>query len=132
MRSDQLGLAQKAVKAIRSVSTWVFVLVLIMYAGALYLAAGERRKTLRNIGWAFILVGPARPRRPPVRRELRGQLAVPSEYRRPAHQVWLIYTSQLRDISWATILYGVFGVLGAVLAGPTRVATRFAAGSRRC
>ena len=75
MRSDQLGLAQKAVKAIKAVSVWVLVLVLLLFAAALYLAAGERRTTLRNIGWAFILVGLHRARRPAVRRELRRQLA---------------------------------------------------------
>jgi hypothetical protein len=124
MRSDQLGLAQKAVKAIRGVSTWVFVLVLLLYAAALYLASGERRKTLRNIGWAFILVGLLVL----VVRRFGGNYVVNSlttaQYRHPAHKVWLIYTSELRDLGWATILYGVFGVLGAVLAGPTGVATR--------
>jgi hypothetical protein len=111
------------VKAIRGVSMWVFVLVLLLFAAALYLAAGERRKTLRNIGWAFILVGLLVL----VVRRFGGNYAVNSltttQYRHPAHKVWLIYTSELRDLGWATILYGVFGVLGAVLAGPTRVAT---------
>ena len=124
MRSDQLGLVQKAVKAIRGISVWVFILVLVMFAAALYLAVGERRKTLRNIGWAFILVGLLVL----VVRRFGGNYAVNSltttQYRHPAHQVWEIYTSQLRDLGWATIFYGVLGVLGAVLAGPTHIATR--------
>ncbi len=37
--------------------------------------------------------------------------------------MWQIYTSVLRDIGWAVVLYGVIGVLGAVLAGPTHAAT---------
>ena len=53
MRSDQLGTAQTAVRAVRAVSVWVLVLVLLMFAGAIYLAAGERRETLRNIAWSF-------------------------------------------------------------------------------
>jgi hypothetical protein len=93
-----------------------------MYAGALYLAAGERRTTLRNIGWAFALVGLLAL----VIRHVGGNYAVnalaPFQYRHPAHQVWLIYTSQLRDIGWAVILYGILGVLAAVLAGPTQAA----------
>jgi hypothetical protein len=124
MRSNQLGLVQKAVKAVRAVSVWVFVLVLLMFAGALYLAAGERRTTLRNIGWAFVLVGLLVL----VVGRFGGNYVVNSltttQYHTPAHRVWQIYTSQLRDLGWATILYGVVGVLGAVLAGPTRVATR--------
>ena len=35
----------------------LLVLVLGLYALAIYLAHGERRQTLRNIGWAFVLVG---------------------------------------------------------------------------
>ncbi len=124
MRSDQLGLVQKAVKAIRGISVWVFILVLVMFAAALYLAVGERRKTLRNIGWAFVLMGLLVL----VVRRFGGNYAVnaltTTQYRHPAHKVWEIYTSELRDLGWAVILYGVFGVLGAVLAGPTRMATR--------
>ncbi len=124
MRSDQLGIAQKAVKAVRAVSVWVFILVLILFAAALYLAVGERRRTLRNIGWAFIFMGLLVL----VVRRFGGNYAVNSltttQYRHPAHRVWEIYTSELRDLGWAVILYGAFGVLGAVLAGPTRIATR--------
>ena len=35
----------------------LLVLVLGLYALAVYLATGERRRTLRNVGWALILVG---------------------------------------------------------------------------
>ena len=123
MRSDQLGAAQTAVRAVKAVSLWVLVLVLLMFAAALYLAAGERRATLRNIGWAFVLVGLIVL----VVRRAGGNYVVNSltntEYRKPANEVWQIYTSVLRDIGWAVVLYGVIGVLGAVLAGPTHAAT---------
>ncbi len=124
MRSDQLGIAQKAVKAVKSVSVWVFILVMVMFAAALYLAVGERRRTLRNIGWAFILIGLLVL----VVRRFGGNYAVnaltTAQYHQPAHRVWEIYTSELKDLGWATILYGAFGVLGAVLAGPTHIATK--------
>ncbi len=123
MRSDQLGTAQTAVRLIKTVSLWVLVLVLLMFAAALYLAAGERRETLRNIGWAFVIVGLLVL----VVRHVGGNYAVNAlttdQYHEPARHVWSIYTSVLRDIGWAVILYGVIGVLGAVLAGPTRIAT---------
>ena len=124
MRSDQLGIAQKAVKAVKSVSVWVFILVMVMFAAALYLAVGERRRTLRNIGWAFVLIGLLVL----VVRRFGGNYAVnaltTAQYHQPAHRVWEIYTSELKDLGWATILYGAFGVLGAVLAGPTHIATK--------
>ena len=57
MRSDQLSAAQAGVKGVRVLSTVLLVLVLALYALAIYLARGERRETLRNIGCAFVLVG---------------------------------------------------------------------------
>ena len=57
MQSDQLAEAQTAVKVLRVLSAALLVLVLALYALAVYLAVGERRRTLRNVGWALILVG---------------------------------------------------------------------------
>ena len=57
MRSDQLSAAQTAVQAVRVLSALLLVLVLALYALAIYLARGARRETLRNIGCAFVLVG---------------------------------------------------------------------------
>ena len=57
MRSNQLSLAQTGVRAIRILSVWLIVLVLALFALALYLADGIRRKTLWSIGWAFVIVG---------------------------------------------------------------------------
>ena len=122
MRSNQLGYAQDAVRAVKAISVWVLVLVLALFAAALYLAAGERRAVLRNIGWAFVLVGLIVL----IVRRAGGNYAVnaltPQEYRDPAHHVWLIYTSVLAEIGWSIILYGIVGVLAASLAGPTRAA----------
>jgi hypothetical protein len=57
MRSDQLSAAQTAVQGVRVLSTGLLVLVLVLFALAIYLARGERRQTLRNVGFAFVLVG---------------------------------------------------------------------------
>ena len=57
MRSDQLAAAQTAVRAVKILSAVLLVLVLGLYALAVYLARGERRETLRNVGFAFILAG---------------------------------------------------------------------------
>jgi hypothetical protein len=45
------------VQVVRVLSVALFVLVLALYALAVYLAAGKRRRTLRNVGWALVLVG---------------------------------------------------------------------------
>ena len=122
LRSDQLGAAQTAVRTIRFVSVWLLVLVLVMLGAALYIAAGERRETLRNIGWAVVILGILVL----VVRRVGGNYVIDSlaspAYRHPIRNAWLIGSTVLRDIGRAGILYGVVIVLGAVLAGPTRAA----------
>jgi hypothetical protein len=123
MRSDQLGAAQTGVQAVRVLSTWLLVLVLGLYALAIYLARGYRRQTLRNVGSAFVLVGLAVL----VVRRVAGNYAVDAlakpEAQDPSHRVWLIASSILAQIGWAAIIYGVVAVLGAMLAGPSAPAT---------
>jgi hypothetical protein len=122
MRSDQLSAAQTAVKGVRVLSTGLLVLVLALYALAIYLARGERRQTLRNIGFAFVLLGLTVL----VVRRVAGNVAVDaltSPQGEPAgHQAWLIGSEVLRQIGWATILYGAIVVAGSIFAGPTAAA----------
>jgi hypothetical protein len=93
-----------------------------MFALAIYLARGERRETLRNVGFAFIIVGLLVL---VVRRWLGNyattELTSPS-YSGTIHDVWLIGTSILGQIAAAAILYGLVLVLAGLLAGPTRAA----------
>jgi hypothetical protein len=123
MSSDQLGAAQTGFRAIKVLSVWLFVIVFILFAAALWLARGIRRAVLRDIGWAFVVVGILTIL---ARNQLGGYVVhklAPEEYRVPAHEAWVIGTSTLNDIGWAAVLYGVIAILGAVLAGPTRWAT---------
>src|SRR5262249_345157 len=122
LRSDQLSAAQTGVRAVHILSVWLLVLVLAMFALAIYLARGERRQTLPNVRWAFIIVGLIIP----VGRRWLGNYAVnelPSPtYNGSIHDVWLIGTSILGQIGAASILYGVATVAASLLAGPTRAA----------
>src|SRR4051794_11675995 len=123
MRSDQLSAAQSAVQGVRVLSTALLVLVLAMYALAIYLARGERRQTLRNIGFAFVLVGLTVL----VVRRLAGNVAVDAltgpQGEHAGRQAWLIGSEILSQIGWATILYGAIIVAGSVFAGPSAAAT---------
>jgi Short C-terminal domain len=122
MRSDQLSAAQTGVRVIHVLSVWLLVLVLALYGIAIYLARGGRRETLRNIGWAFILVGLVTL----IVRRAVGSYALDAlttaTYRSAANHVWLIGSEILGQIGRAVVLYGIFIVLGALLAGPTRAA----------
>jgi hypothetical protein len=123
MSSKQLAAVQDGVRIVRILSVWLLVLVLAMYGLAIYLARGMRRETLRNVGWALVLVGLVVV----VVRRLLGNYIVDSlaspGYDASTHRLWLIGTSILGQIGAATILYGVVVVIAAVLAGPTRAAT---------
>jgi Short C-terminal domain len=123
MRSDQLGAAQKGVRAIEVLSAWVLVLVLALYAVAIYLAAGRRRAVLRNVGWAFLIVGLLTLiARRGVGNYAIGALTTP-ENEDEGRRAWLIASEILGQIGWAAVLYGVVAILGTVLAGPGEAAT---------
>ena len=123
LQSDQLAAAQTAVKGLRVLSVVLFLLVAGLYALAVYLARGERRRTLRNVGWAIVLVGLVAL----VARRLTGSYAIDQlttpESEGAGMRAWLVGSSMLAEIGWAAILYGVIIVAGTVLAGPTRHAT---------
>jgi hypothetical protein len=123
MESDQLGAAQTAVQGIGILDVWLAPFVILLFALAIYLARGFRRETLRNIGWAFVLVGITVL----VIRRIGGNYVVNELVAAPnrpvMHDVWLTMTSILGSIGRGVVLYGIFAIAGAVLAGPTRAAT---------
>ena len=122
LRSDQLEAAQTGVRALRILSAWLLVLVLGLYALAIYLARGRRRETIRDVGAALVLVGLAVL----VVRRVAGNVAVDALASPGAEgsgrRVWLIGTAILSQIGWAAIAYGLVIVAGALLAGPHRAA----------
>jgi drug/metabolite transporter (DMT)-like permease len=103
-------------------SRWLLVLVLVMYAAAAYLARGERRVTIRRVGWAFVIVGLLLL----VTRKLAGNYIIDAvtspTYRGTGHRVWLIGTTILGEIGWAAVLYGLMLVIAMVFAGDTTYA----------
>ena len=132
MSSSELATAQTAVKALKILSTALLVLVLVMYALAIYLARGYRRATLRNVGSAFVIVGLVVL----VARRAAGtyaveELASPSS-QDAAERAWLIGSEILSEIGWAAIAYGVVIIAGASSRARPATRPRSAAGSRRC
>jgi hypothetical protein len=122
MRSDQLAAAQKGVRLIRILSVWGLIVVLALYALAIYLGRGARRAVLRNVGWALVVVGViVLVARHFIGNYVLDQLASP-DYKGSARDVWLIETAILGQIGGATILYGAVAVGAALLAGTTRAA----------
>jgi hypothetical protein len=124
VKSNQLRTMQDAVNLLRSLALILPLLVIAMFALAVYLARGRRRQTLIEVGAAFVTGGLAVI----VVRGIAGSKVVDSlastEAVRPAAQAaWSIGTSVLANVAWSTVFIGVVVVLAAMLAGPTRIAT---------
>jgi hypothetical protein len=120
--SAQLNELQNAVKVIEWVSALALILVLGLYALAVLLAAGARRLTLRNIGWAVVLWGLILL---VLRRVgidyLVDQLDNPA-IQPSAKAIYGIETQLLAQLGWVVVFSGFVVVVAAVLAGPTRAA----------
>ena len=123
LHSGQLKNAQRALKVIKVASVFLLVLVLFLYGLAIYLARGHRRRLLRATAASFLLVGVLVI----VIQRVTGGVVVGSLIKtdavRPAgSHAWGIATELLLSVAYALILYGVAGLIGAWLAGPTRLA----------
>ena len=124
LRSNQLGTAQDIASAVKNLAIVLPAIAILMFALAVYLARGRRRRTLRASGWCFVLIGVALLliRRLGGDAVVNGLVKVPSN--KPAvHDVWNIGTSLLYSIAVAMIVYGIVIVAAAWLAGSTRPAT---------
>jgi len=124
LRSGELKTAQDIANAVKHLAIVLPALAILLFALAVYLARGRRRRTLRTTGWCFVLIGAALLliRRVAGDAVVNGLVKIPDN-KPAAHQVWNIGTSLLRDLAVAMIAYGIVIVASAWLAGPTRPAT---------
>jgi hypothetical protein len=127
MESDNLELAQDAVRLLRAAAIVLVIVSLGLLALAVYLASGWRREALRASGFALVLAGAAAL----VIRSFAGDavvdaLASTAAVQPAAEAAWSISTSLLVEAASAAIAYGVVLVVAAWLAGPTAwaIATR--------
>ncbi len=118
-QSDQLNALQRAVKVIDVVSVYLLVVVVILYAVAVFISR-DRRVTLRNVGWsitvasALLLVFQRLAKRVAVE-----QLATAASGRAAVNAIVSIATNLLNELAWAGLSLGVIIVLYAVLIGPS-------------
>ena len=123
LKSNELELAQDAVRFLKALAIILVVLSLGLFALGVYLARGWRREALRACGFGLILAGAAAL----VARSLAGDAVVglaESAAVEPAlEETWSISTSLLVEAATAGLLYGIVVVFAAWLAGPTTWAT---------
>lgn len=124
IKSNQLGFVQDIGKALRHLALLLTILVPILYAGAIALAGGRRRRTLMSVGSAIVVGGLIVL---VARRIFDGQIIdqiVKNAALRPAvTDTVLIGTEMIRQIAIACVYVGVPLILAAWFAGPARAAT---------
>ncbi|HXY83945.1 MAG TPA: SHOCT domain-containing protein [Gaiellaceae bacterium] len=119
LKSNQLKAAQDATKGLRLVADWIWVLVLLAWAGAVWLARGRRRIEVRAIavgviasGFLVLLV------RTLAGRYLVNHLVVSDSVRPAAKNAYDILTRLLAGAGWTGVIVGAVGLVGVWLVGP--------------
>ena len=123
MSSDQVSGLQNAVTAVRGLSAVLPGLAIALFALAVYLSPGRRRRVLAYGGVGFIVAGLVVL----IGRNVIGgfvvdSLATTAGIRPATEAVWSIGTGMLRDVAQAAVIIGIPVVVAAWLAGPTRPA----------
>jgi Short C-terminal domain len=124
MRADELETVQTAVNAVKVLSIWPFLVGVALWAGAVYLARGRRRETLRAIALTLLLLGVVLL----AARRIGGNAIVDNlvqaeSVKSAAEDVWATFTTLLADSAVAGVVVGAIGLVAVWLAGPSRRAT---------
>ena len=121
--SSSLASIQNAVKIVNILGPILFVLIVALYALAVWLARGRRRLTLRNVGWSIIVVGLLLT----TMRRLTGNyidsIITDPQYSVAGKIIFGILSELLFDTAWLLITWGAIIVAGMVAIGPNRIAT---------
>jgi hypothetical protein len=123
MKGNQLDVARKTVKTIRVLSYLLAFLVLALFACAVWLARGRRRRMLLAVGFSLVIVGMLVL----VARRFGGNYLVDAlttnpDAKQSVSAAWAIGTELLRNVGINVLIYGLLIVLGAWIAGPSRLA----------
>jgi len=122
--SKQLKSAQTAVKALKGATLLLTLLTLVFFL-LYFVLAENRRRAVSLAGIAFIIVGfVTLIVRSVTGTTLIGQLVTDPSVTPAASSAWAILTSLLRDQSWALVFYGAVAIVGSLLAGPSKLATK--------
>jgi hypothetical protein len=121
MHSDQLKTGQRATRALRFVANWIWALVLIAWAGAIWLAGGRRRLEVRAIaigllaaGFLILIV------RGLAERWFVNDLIKSDSVRPSGQHAFEIITNLLKGAGWTLVIVGVVAMFGVWLVGAGR------------
>jgi hypothetical protein len=124
MEVDKLETAQEITKLFKQVAVVIWIVPLVLFGLAIWLARGRRRQALRMVALGFVVAGLLVL----VLRRVAGSYVVDdlvvSETVKPAaSDAWDIITGLLADGAWTVIGLGLVTLLGTWIAGPTRSGT---------
>jgi hypothetical protein len=124
IEAGQLDIVQTAVRVLRALAAWLWVVALAVAALAIWLARGRRRLEVRALGIGLLAVGVLLLfTRRTVGTYLVDELT--SDATQPAGwNAWRILTQALADRAWVWIALGVLVLVGTWLVGPARTAAR--------
>jgi len=121
--SSQLGLVRNLAKALHALSVILTVVALLLYALAVYLALGNRRRTLMWVGWSFVLAGVlVILGRLVAQGQLVSAITSNASIVPAANDAYSVATSLLVQVASSAIVIGLPVIFAAWFAGPARFA----------
>lgn len=125
LKSGQLKLVQDIGNAIQGLALWLTIIVPILYALAILIARGHRRRTLMTVGFSGIGAGVlVILLRSILENQTANALTTDASVRPTIHAVVNINTQILGQIAGAVIAGGIVLIVAAWFAGPDRPAVR--------
>jgi putative oligomerization/nucleic acid binding protein len=122
-KSNQLKTVQNAGKLVKGLALWLTILCPLLYALAVFLAAGHRRRTLMTVGFAAIFAGVVVFfGRNILETQITNSLTNDASLRVTIRATIAIATGLLVEVAGAVVFVGVILVIAAWFGGPARIA----------
>ena len=121
-----INTVRQSVRVVRALSLFLLLVVVALYAAAIWLARGWRREAILRCGAGVLIVGLLLF---VIRHVLQGLLLDALVGERPARPAvsaaYLVLTQLLMAIAWTAVAVGLITVVLAFLAGPSRAGRGF-------
>ena len=125
LKSKQIKFVQDVGKALKGLALLLTIIVPLLYALAVFLARGRRRRALMTVGIAIVAAGlVVLAARKIVESGVTNSLVKTEANKPAAGSVVSIATSMLSEIAGAFVFVGVPLIAAAWFAGPARLAVR--------
>jgi hypothetical protein len=123
LKASQLKYVQNGGNAVKNLALWLNILVPVLYALAVLLARGNRRRTLMMVGLSGVLAGAVvLLGRSILGTQISGSLTSDASLQPTIRAVFAITSSILADVAGACILGGAVLIAAGLFAGPARPA----------